>query len=174
MRLTERGRLTSRCIDALGEDRAQSTVEAAVLIPSFLVLVLLLLQPVCVLYTRAVMECAAGETARLMATSPPGGEEACRAFAMRRLSAVPNLEVFHAGGRQSWKISLGYASDTGGEVAVGIEGAVRPLPILGAFVGAFGESNARGDVVIRVDVGYRGTPEWLEGDYETWIAAWEG
>ena len=60
---------TSRCIDIAREDRAQSTVEAAFLLPTFLTLILLALQPVCLLYTRAVMESAAAETARLMTTT---------------------------------------------------------------------------------------------------------
>ena len=64
---------TSRCIDAAREDRAQSTVEAAFLLLTFLTLILLALQPVCLLYTRAVMESAAAETARLMTTTTVGG-----------------------------------------------------------------------------------------------------
>ena len=43
----------------LAEGRAQATVEAALLIPSFLLLLLLMLQPVCLLYTRAIVESAA-------------------------------------------------------------------------------------------------------------------
>ena len=35
------------------------------MLPTFLTLILLALQPVCLLYTRAVMESAAAETARL-------------------------------------------------------------------------------------------------------------
>lgn len=38
---------TSRCIDIAREDWAQSTVEAAFLLPTFLTLILLALQPVC-------------------------------------------------------------------------------------------------------------------------------
>ena len=39
------------------------------MLPTFLTLILLALQPVCLLYTRAVMESAAAETARLMTTT---------------------------------------------------------------------------------------------------------
>ena len=39
------------------------------MLPTFLMLILLALQPVCLLYTRAVMESAAAETARLMTTT---------------------------------------------------------------------------------------------------------
>ena len=91
----------------LGECKAQATVEAALLLPSFLFVLLLALQPVCMLYTRAVME-----------------------------------------------------------------GAVKPLPVLGAFAGLWGKRNGQGDVLVRVEVSYEGRPSWLEGSYETWIASW--
>lgn len=157
----------------LAEDRAQATVEAALLIPSFLLLLLLMLQPVCLLYTRAIMESAAAETARLMTTATLEDDEAYRAFALRRLSAIPDMAIFHAGGSQSWEIECGRAADTGGTVRVSIEGRVRPLPILGAFAGAMGEVNGYGDVRMRVDVSYEGRPEWLEGEYAEWVEMWD-
>lgn len=175
------GSLTSLSTDSspvpnAGRERSgesgQATVEAAFLLPSFLVLLLLTLQPVCILYTRAVMEGAAAQTARLMITGESGDDEAYRAFALRRLSAVPDLTIFHVGGPRSWSFEFERASETGGDVRVAIEGAVRPLPILGAFAGGFGDLNGQGDVTLRVDVAYDGRPAWLEGDYDTWIASW--
>lgn len=175
------GSLISRFIDSMtvlnGREKGvgesgQATVEAALLLPLFLVLLLLALQPVCILYTRAVMEGTAAQVARLMITGELGDDEAYRAFALRRLSAVPDLAIFHAEGPRSWSFELERASQTGGNVRVAIEGSVRPLPILGAFVGGFGGLNERGDVVLRVEVAYDGRPAWLEGDYETWVAAW--
>ena len=74
---------TSRCIDIAREDRAQSTVEAAFLLPTFLTLILLALQPVCLLYTRAVMESAAAETARLMTTTTAEDDD-LKEFTRRR------------------------------------------------------------------------------------------
>ena len=82
---------TSRCTDAAREDRAQSTVEAAFLLPTFLTLILLALQPVCLLYTRAVMESAAAETARLMTTTTVEDDDDLKEFTRRRLAAVPNV-----------------------------------------------------------------------------------
>lgn len=181
MRSKGLGSLTSRSTDSMAVlngreegvgESGQATVEAALLLPSFLVLLLLALQPVCILYTRAVMEGAAAQTARLMITGGLGDDEAYRAFALRRLSAVPDLAIFHAGGSHSWSFEFERASKTGGNVRVAIEGTVRPLPILGAFVGGFGGLDERGDVVLRVEVAYDGRPEWLEGDYEEWIATW--
>lgn len=67
------------------------------MLPTFLALILLALQPVCLLYTRAVMESAAAETARLMTTTTAEDDD-LKEFARRRLAAVPNVSIFHAGG----------------------------------------------------------------------------
>lgn len=158
--------------DALLEERAQATVEAAFLLPTFLTLLLLSLQPVCLLYTRAVMESAAAETARLMITAEDE-LDAYEAFALRRLAAVPDLSIFHEGGSSAWDIDLSLASENDGMVAVEIEGTVSPLPVLGVFVRAFGSTDENGDVVLTVAVTYEGRPDWLEGDYDTWVEVWE-
>lgn len=163
---------TSRCIDVAREDRAQSTVEAAFLLPTFLTLVLLALQPVCLLYTRAVMESAAAETARLMTTTTLGDDEDLKEFARRRLAAVPDVSIFHAGGSLSWDIELGRA-DAGGVSSVSVAGEVKPLPVIGAFAQAMGGAGQNGYVELKVDVSYQSRPEWLEGDYDSWIAAWD-
>lgn len=162
----------SRCIDAAREDRAQSTVEAAFLLPTFLTLILLALQPVCLLYTRAVMESAAAETARIMTTTTVDDDADLEEFARRRLAAVPNVSIFHAGGPLSWDIELGRA-DAGGTSSVSVAGEVKPLPVIGAFVQAMGSAGGGGYVELKVDVSYRSRPEWLEGDYDSWIAAWD-
>lgn len=141
------------------------------MLPTFLVLILLALQPVCLLYTRAVMESAASQTARLMITAE-GDQDAYRAFALRRLSAVPDVSIFHAGGPLSWDISCTPA-ESGSSVEVSIVGYVTPLPVLGAFARAFGNVNAQGDVQLEVRVAYEGRPAWLEGNYDSWVQRWE-
>lgn len=78
------------------------------MLPTFLTLILLALQPVCLLYTRAVMESAAAETARLMTTTTAEDDD-LKEFTRRRLAAVPNVSIFHAGGPLSWDIELGRA-----------------------------------------------------------------
>lgn len=158
------------------ESCAQATVEAAMLIPCFLTLMLLALQPVCLFYTVSVMESAAGETARVAATRAPGDEDGdgdggCEAFALRRLAAVPDVPIFHAGGAQAWGISV--EGDGSGEVRVAIEGSVEPLPVLGAFVPLFGERDGHGNVRLEVEV-VRGTrPDWVEGGYDAWVGMWD-
>ena len=154
------------------EDTAQATVEAALLLPTFLTLLLLALQPLCMLYTRSVMETAASETARLMVTTDDEAMESCEAFALRRLAAVPDLSIFYAGGSLAWDIELVRAEDEEGTVTVAITGAVTPLPVLGAFAGVLGATNGQGDVEMRVEVSYAGRPSWLEGSYETWVRRW--
>lgn len=171
MRFPVRASWISRCIELAAERRAQATVEAALLLPSFLIVLLLALQPVCLLYTRAVMEGAAAQTARLMVTAEDEGSEAYRAFALRRLAAVPDVSIFHAGGSLAWSIECSPGA-SGDGVRVAIEGNVRPLPVLGTFVAAFGDVNAHGDVKLRAEVAYDGRPAWLEGGYESWTAMW--
>ncbi|MFR3877317.1 MAG: pilus assembly protein [Collinsella sp.] len=101
------------------------------MLPTFLTLILLALQPVCLLYTRAVMESAAAETARLMTTTTAEDDD-LKEFTRRRLAAVPNVSIFHAGGPLSWDIELGRAG-AGGVSAVSVSGKVKPLPVIGAF-----------------------------------------
>ena len=111
------------------------------MLPTFLTLILLALQPVCLLYTRAVMESAAAETARLMATT-------------------------------TWDVELSRA-DAGGVSSVSVSGEVKPLPVIGAFAQVMGGTAEGGYVELKVDVSYQSRPEWLEGDYDSWIAAWD-
>lgn len=162
----------SRCFKRVDEDDAQATVEAAVVFPVLLTLMLLTLQPVCVLYTRAVMESAAGEAARLMATTETADEDSLRAFVQRRLGAVPNVAIFHEGGPLAWDITMTRASDNGGAGDVTIAGTVRPLPVLGAFVSALGDAGPSGSIELAVSMGYDGRPAWVEGNYDDWIAMW--
>lgn len=141
------------------------------MLPTFLTLILLALQPVCLLYTRAVMESAAAETARLMITTTAEDDD-LKEFTRRRLAAVPNVSIFHAGGPLSWDIELSRA-DAGGVSSVSVSGEVKPLPVIGAFAQAMGGTAEGGYVELKVDVSYQSRPEWLEGDYDSWIAAWD-
>jgi len=52
-------------------------------------------------------------------------------------------------------------------------GEVKPLPVIGAFARAMGGTAEGGYVELKVDVSYQSRPEWLEGDYDSWIAAWD-
>ena len=54
-----------------------------------------------------------------------------------------------------------------------VSGKVKPLPVIGAFARAMGGTAEGGYVELKVDVSYQSRPEWLEGDYDSWIAAWD-
>lgn len=151
-----------------GAQAGQATVEAAVLLPTLMLALALLLQPVCLSYTRMLMRSAAAETARVALTDYDGSLDDCTAFAKRRLEAVPNVPLFHAGGQDDWDVSI----DNGGEqVSVEIVGHAHPLPLLGVVLGVFGESDGQG-IVLRENVTERLRPSWLGGSYETWQTIW--
>lgn len=101
-----------------------------------------------------------------------GGGRDLKEFTRRRLAAVPNVSIFHAGGPLSWDIELSRA-DAGGVSSVSVSGEVKPLPVIGAFAQAMGGTAEGGYVELKVDVSYQSRPEWLEGDYDSWIAAWD-
>ena len=71
--------------------KGQATVEAALLIPALLISLLLLIQPGILLYTRMVMEGAAAEGCRVLATASSLEEntETVEGFIKRRLASVP-------------------------------------------------------------------------------------
>ena len=154
----------------IGERSGQTSVEAALLVPVVLTLVALLVQPACVLYTRAVMASTAAELTRLAATSR-GDEGDVRSYALRRLAAVPDLPVFHEGGEGAWEVSVTGPGDEG-RVTASVEGSVRPLPLLGAIVAALGTS-AGGSVELRVEVTREVRASWIGGDYAEWVGIWD-
>lgn len=145
------------------------SVEAALLLPVLLAVVALLAQPVCVLYTRAVMASAAGEVGRLALTSE-GTEDDLRAFALRRLMAVPDVPVFHEGGPAAWEVEVSGPDDCG-VVSVAIEGRVRPLPLFGALVAPLGTAEGQ-TVLLRVETTGSLRAGWTEGDYGDWLEMW--
>lgn len=145
----------------------QSSVEAAVLLPTLMLLLSMLIQPVCLAYTKTLMRGAAAEGVRLLGTT--SSEENCRAFVLRRLGAVPEVSLFHTGGTEDWQIEM--TQSDGGSVSVGITGHARPLPFFGALARVWGESDGQG-VLLKVQVSERLRPGWLEGSYADWIGMW--
>ena len=147
----------------------QATVEAALLIPVTLTIVALLVQPACVLYTRAVMSATAHELARVVSTSRGSADEV-RAYALRRLAAVPEAPLFHEGGPGAWEV-VAEGPDDAGRVSVSVEGRVRPLPLLGAIVSALGTEEG-GLVVVRVEASCDLRASWIGGSYGEWVGIW--
>lgn len=139
----------------------QSSVEAAVLLPVLMLVFALLVQPCCLLLTRMIMGHVAAQTVRVAAFA---SEATARAYALRRLEAVPEASPFHVGGRADWDVGVSHMGD--GRVRVRIVGHARPLPLLGSLAALAGMRDGRG-VVLAVEVCERVRPEWLGGSHGT-------
>lgn len=139
--------------------RGQATVEAAFALPILMVLVLLLVQPGIVLYDRIAMQSAAAEGCRLLATTGSDAQ-VCEDFIRRRLSAVPQTEIFHVHSSGcSWDIAF-EGSEASGTVKVSIANEVRPLPLLDAGAALLGLTNDAGNLEVRVECEQQMQPDW--------------
>lgn len=152
-------------------ESGQSTVEAAVLFPVLLVLFGLLLQPAILLYDRCIMNAAATESCRLVATSTVD-DATTRTYVERRLEAIPSIDIFHVG--EGWIVNWSRSRD--GIANVIIENHVRPLPFFGILAGLANEMGDDGTIVQRVDVFCSPIPEWAGGqgyNPSNWIGEWQ-
>ena len=125
------------------ETHAQSSVEAAFVVPICMMLLLCLLQPLCLMYTQATMWSAANQALRCMETTQD--ESAVVSYIQRRLSAIPEVSLFHAGGAQDWDISCSGFGEKSGEVS--ISGHVKPLPLFYAASRLFAQTDDKGIIV---------------------------
>lgn len=163
-------------------ENGQSTVEAAVLVPMLFVSLLLLVQPGILLYDRVVMQGAAAEGCRLLATKTAAlgdMQPSCEAFIRHRLSAVPPSACFHVhDGGCTWNVKL--AGDEGSKtVSVGLSTEVRPLPLFDVSGALLGMVNENGNFEISVSSEMPVQPDWVFDDGEgqhpaQWIGAWLG
>lgn len=153
------------------EQSGQASVEAALLLPVLMLCIALLTQPMCLLYTRAVMQSAAAQGCRLLATAQSGAAQdgELEQYVRRRLEAVPQADIFHAG---DWRIELSGDSSEG-QVGVCITGSVRPLPLVGVVAAMLGPLDASGNVELKVEVSRPARPSWVEGGYHAWLATWD-
>ena len=150
------------------DDAGQASVEAAMLIPVLLALCLLLLQPACLLYTRQIMEATAAQAVRIATTSVD--EKDIDAYCLRKLKAVPNLDIFHVKDSNDWEVT--YAKDKElGTVQVCIKGHATPIPLLSLLSKQVLNSDEQG-LILEVDVCEEIYPSWTEGDYESWCDSW--
>ncbi len=136
----------------------QSTVEAAVMLPVFLVVLGLMAQPAILLYDRMVMQSAAAETCRLVETCA-SDDSAVRTYALRRLYAIPQADVFHIDGDDGWECTFS-GGELSGEVEVMLSHHVHPLPLLGVVVGLGQEIDGDGNVVQSVTAKGTLAPAW--------------
>lgn len=133
--------------------------------PVLFLLALMLVQPGIILYDRMVMEGAAAEGCRLLATSSEANLSEARVVELikRRLGAVPEHEVFHVhSGGCSWDIQL-QGDESSQTVSVRITNRVKLLPLLGAGAGLLGAADARGCIRIEVMRSATTQPAWAAG-----------
>lgn len=142
------------------DESGQSTVEAAWAIPVLMLLMLLLLQPGIILYDRIVMEGAAAEGCRLLATAAnPGRVE--DDYIRRRLSAVPQADIFHVHTTGcTWDVVMD-GDERCQEVGVRISTELRPLPLIDAFCNLFNMANDAGNLTIEVERRMRTKSQWV-------------
>lgn len=154
-------------------------MEAAFALPVLMVVLLLLVQPVILLYDRIVMEGAATEACRLLATTAQTERSTVEAFLRRRLSAVPEQDLFH---RHSdgctWTIEL-EGCETTPSVTVFLGNEVRPVPLIDAGATLLGLTNAKGNLELSVEVTLPTQPQWanaVEGGLRPrgWVSRWDG
>ena len=156
--------------DACAYEDGQATVEAAVLLPTVMVVLALLLQPAMLLYTHAVMSGAAAEGARLATTATQDEVDSLvGAYVRRRLRAVPDVACFHEGGPDAWDVDV---EQSEGRVCVAIGGHASPLPLVGVTAGLVGQMDEEG-VLLSAMAERRMRAEWVGGDYDDWIATWD-
>lgn len=160
----------------LTDERGQATIEAAFALPVLMILVLLLLQPSIVLYDRIVMQGAAAEGCRLLATSSDVGGT-CEDYIRRRLSAVPELDIFHVHSSGcTWNIQF-TGNESGQSTSVSISTKLRPLPLLDFGVGLLGMTDSNGYITVSAAADMETQPEWASGSPQgispqDWIRSW--
>lgn len=151
-------------------ESGQSTVEAAVLLPIFFVVLGMLVQPSILLYNRCIMNAAAAEGCRLVATST-GDDASVRAYLERRLASIPKIDVFHEG--DLWEIGW---SKNASQATVTISNHAKPLPLFG-IIAAFANVRAEDNCIEqRIEVSSVSLPAWagaLESGPSGWIGAWK-
>lgn len=167
-------------IKRLKDDLGQATIEAAFLIPVVFTMVLLLIQPGILLYNRMIMQAAASEGCRLLATRTDAAglsDEKCEGYILRRLGAIPPQDNFHIHeGGCSWEIEL-RGDETSAQVEVSIKNQVKFLPLFdmaGTLLGLYGD---QGCFVQEVSISMPTQPNWISEsetgiDPQAWIEEW--
>ena len=168
------------CIEGIRSDAGQATVEAAVLIPVLLVTFMLLIQPGILLYDRIVMQNAAAEGCRLLATrSNAAGADSqmYENYIRRRLAGIPEQDNFHVhGGGCSYEIQLD-GDESSASVGVRIANRVKLLPLFDGLARAFGGADGEGCIVLSVENRVSAKASWVASsplglDPRGWVDRW--
>ncbi|MCL1847617.1 MAG: pilus assembly protein [Coriobacteriia bacterium] len=169
---------TGRRDQRINAKRGQATVEAAFMIPLLFLLLLLLLQPAILLYNRMVMQNAAAEGCRLLATRADVGSNSAvqyEGYVKRRLASIPPVDIFHAHvGVNTWDIELIGGEDSA-VVTVRITNYVKPLPLLDMGATLLNLTNPDGYLIQKVEVTMPTQPGWAlnsGGGPAQWTSQW--
>lgn len=160
------------------DECGQSSVEAAFALPVIMLLLLMLLQPGIVLYDRIVMENAAAEGCRLLATTSSDQLGVCEDYVRRRLGAVPEHDLFHVHRPScTWDVRC-EGSESADEVRVFISTEVKPLPLVNMGAALAGALNEGGNMVVEVEVAMSTQPAWARSAAgglapSDWIESWK-
>ena len=149
------------------------------MIPVLLLVLLLLIQPGILLYTYLVMQGAAAETCRIVATESllEQNAEAVENFAKRKLSAVPQQDNFHVHDPLcTWNVYYEGNEATNG-VLVQITNEIKPLPFFDFGLAALGLLNENGNFVLKVTHETTTKADWVQNnpigsDPTQWIERW--
>lgn len=154
----------------LAEEYGQASVETALFIPVFLLVMALLIQPIALLYSKSIAYQAAQETARIVQTEPPVPAQTIAQYALRRLEAVPKIALFSA---DPWTVDIAQSDGTvrRGQF-VSIWGYARLLPIPGlreAMRGLLDDGDPELTVFSEADPG----PDWTRDISHEDLSAWD-
>lgn len=174
-RINEKGACSKR-----SDETGQATVEAAFLIPTLLLTLLMLIQPAFLLYARMVMEGAAAEGCRVLATESAleQNTEEVEDFIKRRLASVPQQENFHVHEPDcTWTISKS-GNESSSEVSIEITNEIKPLPLFDFGLAALGVLNENGNYQLKVSKQLKTKPAWIQassvaGDPAQWVSRWQ-
>lgn len=146
--------------EKLGDKTGQATVEAAFMIPVLLTVVLLLIQPAIVCYDLVVMKSACAEACRLASEPGSNDEGYIQDFVKRKLSAVPQAEIFHMhDGGCSWDVKVdGIGSKT---ATVTVKNKLKVLPLIDVGLHAFGALGSNGELEIQSSSTQTSQPGWV-------------
>jgi hypothetical protein len=144
--------------------KGQASLEAAYLIPVFFLLLLLLIQPGLVLYNYMVMQAAANEGCRLLATKTDTfgqSDEKYQGYILRRLGSIPDQDNFHIHQDGcSWEIIM-EGNETTQNVTVTIKNKLKFLPLISQASGLLGLLEESGLFVQEVSVSMPTQPGWV-------------
>ncbi len=150
------------------QNAGQASVEAALLFPVILMIIALLVEPVCILYTKTVMDGACAEGLRVATTS--SDTELIESYIKRRLKAIPEIHLIHKRGDDHSKISIDKKENYG---LIEITCHVAAMPPIGWCLFLAGQTDNQG-IVLHSSLSASTYPDWIEGSYADWIAFWKG